>query len=107
MLPVSLALYFATLVIPIPVPSWPVDGQWSFNPLAWQVVFVLGFAMAREQGIGGVVRRHIVLLRWIAIPIVAGSAYVVWNGLWPDPTTMPQPILLFIAEKTYRHPESG
>ena len=107
MLPLSLALYFATLSMPLPVPTWPVEGQWFFNPLAWQLMFVLGFVMAREDGVGGFVRRHIVPLRWLALPIVAVSAYVVWNGLWPDPTLMPQPVLLFIADKTYVTPDAG
>jgi hypothetical protein len=104
LLPLSLALYLATLIVPIPMPTWPVDGQWFFNPLAWQLVFVLGFVMAREDGVGGFVRRHIVPIRWLSVPIVAASAYIVWNRLWPDPTLMPQPRLLFIASKTYVTP---
>ena len=103
-LPVSIAIYLAALIVPLPVPTWPVEGQWFFNPLAWQLVFVLGFVMAREDGVGGFVRRHIVPLRWLALPIVAVSAYIVWNRMWPDPTLMPQPRLLFIADKTYVTP---
>src|SRR5262245_33382303 len=104
LLPLSVTLYLAALIVPIPVPSWPVDGQWFFNPLAWQLVFVLGFVMAREDGAGGFVRRHIVPIRWLSVPIVAASAYFVWNRMWPDPTMMPQPVLLFIADKTYVTP---
>jgi hypothetical protein len=104
LLPISLALYLVTLIVPIPLPTWPVEGQWFFNPLAWQLVFVLGFVMAREDGVGGFVRRHIVAIRWLSVPIVAASAYIVWNRLWPDPTLMPQPRLLFIADKTYATP---
>ena len=104
LLPLSLALYLAALIVPLPVPTWPVEGQWFFNPLAWQLVFVLGFVMAREDGVGGFVRRHIVPIRWLAVPIVAVSAYIVWNRMWPDPTLMPQPRLLFIADKTYVTP---
>ena len=104
LLPLSFALYLATLIVPLPVPTWPIDGQWFFNPLAWQLVFVLGFVMAREDGVGGFVRRHIVPIRWLSVPIVAVSAYVVWNRLWPDPTLMPRPRLLFIASKTYVTP---
>ncbi len=104
LLPLSIALYLATLIVPMPVPTWPVDGQWFFNPLAWQLVFVLGFVMAREDGVGGFVRRHIVPIRWLSVPIVAVSAYIVWNRMWPDPTLMPQPRLLFIADKTYVTP---
>jgi hypothetical protein len=103
-LPVSLAIYLAALIVPLPMPTWPVDGQWFFNPLAWQLVFILGFVLAREDGVGGFVRRHIVLLRWLSVPIVAVSAYIVWNRMWPDPTLMPQPRLLFIADKTYVTP---
>ena len=103
-LPLSLAIYLATLIVPIPVPTWPVEGQWFFNPLAWQLVFVLGFVLAREDGVGGFVRRHIVPIRWLSLPIVAVSAYLVWHRMWPDPTLMPQPRLLFIADKTYVTP---
>ena len=31
------------------------EGQWFFNPLAWQLVFVLGFVIARDDGVGGFV----------------------------------------------------
>jgi hypothetical protein len=104
LLPLSLALYLATLVVPIPVPTWPTEGQWFFNPLAWQLVFVLGFVMAREDGIGGVVRRNIVPIRWVALPFLAVCT-VAWVNFWvPDPTTMPQPRLLFIVDKTYATP---
>ena len=40
----------ASRSLPDPVPTWPVEGQWFFNPLAWQLIFVLGFVMAREDG---------------------------------------------------------
>ena len=60
--------------------------------------------MAREDGVGGFVRRHIVPIRWLSLPIVAASAYIVWQRMWPDPTLMPQPRLLFIADKTYVTP---
>ena len=70
-LPLSAALYCATLAVPIPMPTWPLDGEWFFKPLAWQLVFVLGFVLAKEDGLGGIVRRHIVVIRWIALPINA------------------------------------
>ena len=59
LLPLSLAIYLAALIVPITVPTWPVPGQWFFNPLAWQVLFVLGFALSRPDGIGDFVQRHI------------------------------------------------
>jgi len=38
---VSLALYALVHVFGWSVPAWP-DGHWAFNPLAWQVLVVLG-----------------------------------------------------------------
>jgi hypothetical protein len=103
-LPVSLLIYGLTLGFQISIPSWPVEGEWFFNPLAWQLVFVLGFVMAREDGIGGFVRRHIVAIRWIALPIVIAGLFVALYGWWPDPTKVPQPKLFFLLSKTYVTP---
>lgn len=102
--PISFAIYLATLVFRLSLPSWPGDGQWFFNPLAWQFIFVLGFLMARERGIGGFVRRNIDRIRLIALPIVLIAALAVLNRWWPDPTLMPEPKLLFILSKTYMTP---
>jgi hypothetical protein len=58
LLPASAALYAAALVFRLTLPTWPVSGTWFFNPLAWQFVFVLGFVLAKDDGIGALVRRH-------------------------------------------------
>jgi hypothetical protein len=100
----SVVLYLVTLSTPVPIPTWPMDGQWFFNPLAWQLVFVLGFVLAREDGAGGFVRRHIVIIRWLSLPIVLVSALIVWNGWWADPTGVLQPRLFFVCDKTYVTP---
>jgi hypothetical protein len=60
--------------------------------------------MASPEGVGGLVRRHIVAIRWVALPVVLFSALVVWFNWWPDPTKMPQPRLFFIAGKTFATP---
>jgi hypothetical protein len=100
----SLTIYLVTLSTPVPIPTWLLDGQWFFNPLAWQLVFVLGFVLAREDGAGGFVRRHIVIIRWLSLPIVLVSALIVWNGWWADPTGVPEPRLFFVCNKTYATP---
>lgn len=100
LLPASLALYLVILVLRIQPPSWPVSGHWLFNPLAWQVVFVLGFCMGGTDGIGGFVRRHIGTLRLVAAPVVIFAAMVVVFDWWPDPTRLPSPKLIFLAQKT-------
>jgi hypothetical protein len=104
LLPLSLALYLATLVFRLSLPSWPTNGQWFFNPLAWQLTFVLGFAMARERGLGGWVRNNIRSIRIAAVPILILGALTVQFRWWPDPTMMPEPKLLFVASKTYATP---
>jgi hypothetical protein len=104
LLPLSLAVYCFVLAFHINPPTWPVSGEWFFNPLAWQLVFVLGFVLARDDGLGGFVRRNIVWVRLLAAPIVIFAFLVVRNDWWPDPTEMPQPILFFIPDKTFVTP---
>jgi hypothetical protein len=48
----SAVLYLAVQVYGIQVPRYPEDHVWTFNPLAWQFVFVLGAVL----GVG--VTRH-------------------------------------------------
>jgi hypothetical protein len=103
-LPLSLLLYCITLTFQISIPTWPVEGQWFFNPLAWQLVFVLGFVLAREDGLGGFVRRHIVAIRWLSVPIVLAALTLVLTGWWWDPTKVPQPRLFFLVDKTFMTP---
>jgi hypothetical protein len=102
--PVSLGVYLYALIFQVSLPSWPSDGEWFFNPLAWQFTFVLGFLMARERGVGGFVRANLGPIRLIAAPIVIGCALAMIFKLWPDPTEMPEPRLLFVISKTYATP---
>ncbi len=105
LLPVSLALYLVVLGFRITLPSWPVSGTWFFNPLAWQLIFVLGFVLAKpDAGIGALARRAIVPLRIIGVPIVILGVLVPVYGWWPDPTRVPEPRLFFIASKAYLSP---
>ncbi len=103
-LPLSLVIYGLTLGFQIAIPTWPVEGQWFFNPLAWQLLFVLGFVMAGVDGIGGFLRRNLTPIRIIALPIVIGSVFVMVNGWWFDPTQVPHPKLFFLLNKTYLTP---
>jgi len=105
LLPLSLTIYLASLVFKLAVPTWPTEGQWFFNPLCWQLVFVLGFTMSRERGPGGWVHANISRLRYLAWPIVIAGAIFAWfGGGWIDPTKMPEPKLLFINGKTFVTP---
>jgi hypothetical protein len=103
-LPLSLLIYGLTLTFQLAVPTWPVEGHWFFNPLAWQLLFVLGFVMAHDSGVGGFARRHIVAIRWVALPIVIGFLIITLNNWWFDPTKLPQPRLFFLPDKSYITP---
>lgn len=104
LVPLSLALYFASLTVPFTAPTWPVPGQWFFNPFTWQAIFVLGFALSRDEGVGAIVHRHIKLVRGIALPIVLITAILVWFNWFPDPIRLPEPKLLFLNGKSFLTP---
>ena len=104
-LPASLAIYLAVLAFRLTLPTWPVSGTWFFNPLAWQLIFVLGFTMARpDVGIGAFARRHIFWIRIVALPIVIYATLAMRFDWWWDPTNVPEPKLFFILDKTYATP---
>lgn len=104
LLPLSFAIYLTSLAFGLTFPTWPVRGQWFFNPLCWQVVFVLGFAMGRERGPGGWVRQNIGWIRLVGLPIVVGLGLMSWFNLWWDPTRVPEPRLFFLIGKTFITP---
>lgn len=104
LVPLSLALYFSSLTVPFTAPTWPVPGQWFFNPFTWQAIFVLGFALSRNGELGGIVHRNIRSIRFVALPIVLITAALVWFNWFPDPTRLPEPKLLFLNGKSFLTP---
>jgi hypothetical protein len=105
LLPLSFSIYVCALIFEVCPQSWPTSGTWFFNPLAWQFLFVLGFLLASEEwSPGGFLRRHTRTLMFIAAPLAVIGALMVQFNWWPDPTAVPEPKLLFIAEKTYMTP---
>jgi hypothetical protein len=104
LLPASLCLYFAALAVPFTLPTWPVAGQWFFNPFTWQLIFILGFSLSRDEGLGALVRRHLRTVRAVSLPIVIASALVVYFSLFPDPVHLPEPKLFFLNGKSFLTP---
>lgn len=104
LLPVSLAIYGAALVSETTFRTWPTEGEWFFNPLCWQLSFVLGYLLARKDGAAGWVWRHIGVLRWIALPILVAAAVLRWYGIEADPTAVPEPHLVFVDAKSFLTP---
>ncbi len=104
LLAASIGIYVLALVTRYSLPSWPVEGQWFFNPLAWQLIFVLGYLVARDEGLGAFARRHWSVLQVVAWPIVIASAVMMVFDLKPDPTRLPEPKLLFADVKSFQTP---
>lgn len=104
LLPASLAIYLFALVFGVNFPTWPVEGAWFFNPLAWQLIYVLGFLLAGEDGVGALSRRHHKVLRWFALPIVLLGIIVAKMDFSPEPINVPDPKLLFMFDKTFLSP---
>lgn len=105
LLPVSFLIYAAALITEVTPQSWPTNGNWFFNPLAWQFLFVLGFLMAAPESLGGFARRNHRRFMILAVPIVImGALMMQIEGWFPDPMAVPEPKLLFIADKSYMTP---
>lgn len=84
MLLASFAIYAATRYFSLALPTWPLDTGWFFNPLAWQIVFVLGLYVGlRLDTSGPVLDRRLFIL---SVAILAASLFLLTNafGFWPD-----------------------
>jgi hypothetical protein len=100
----SMTLYATVLWTGINLPTWPVEGRWYFNPLAWQAVFVLGFMLADSKGPAAALRRHRGKLRWLGLAGVAAGVAVGVSDYSPDPLMVPDPKLFFMFDKTFVTP---
>lgn len=103
-LPLSILIWAVTLTFEINFSTWPVEGRWFFDPLAWQLCFVLGFIMAKPSGLGALVRRHGRTVRTFGFVVVTlGLAIRVFE--WdPDAFAVPTPHLFFVFDKTFLSP---
>jgi hypothetical protein len=104
LLPASIALYLAAIVYQFNLPTWPVEGYWFFNPFCWQLIFVLGFVLAGNDGLGGLVRRHERRVFALGVAGVVLGAWVAFQEFEPDPMLLPEPFLLFTFSKTFLSP---
>jgi len=79
----SLALYVASRAFGVAPPSWTGSG-WFFNPLAWQLLFVIGLVLGRSDPVA--LARRFPWNRWLAalalLLLLAGAVLLnlVWHG---------------------------
>ncbi|NDA46758.1 MAG: hypothetical protein EBY21_05680, partial [Alphaproteobacteria bacterium] len=104
LLPLSLTLYTLTLVTGFNLPTWPIEGRWFFNPMAWQFMFVLGFLLAEPGPTGKLIKDHPWVSRAIVLPILLIGIWIGWTEFEPDPLDMPAPHLFFTFDKTFLTP---
>jgi hypothetical protein len=103
-LALSVGLYLLALTMRLNLPAWPTQGGWFFNPLAWQLIMVVGFLSAELSRAGpsfGARIDRLVPLAWILVVLGATARLSVWS---PDPFRVPEPKLLFLFDKTYMTP---
>ncbi len=103
LLPLSLAVYLTAVFFEINLATWPVEGRWFFNPLAWQLMFVLGFMIAKPNPVGNWIKNHRWTARALVVPVLAVGA---WAGLteWAYEVGDQQGWLFFTIDKTFLTP---
>ncbi|WP_046866404.1 OpgC family protein [Microvirga massiliensis] len=100
----SAMIYLTALTLELNLPNWPGEGDWFFNPLAWQFLFVSGFlssVWARESETFRSWAKR--LLPLALLGVLPGIAISLWD-LKPDPFNVPEPRLLFLFDKSNLSP---
>ncbi|WP_342360871.1 OpgC domain-containing protein [Terrarubrum flagellatum] len=104
LLPVSFAIYLAALIFRFNAATWPVAGEWYFNPFAWQFIYVLGFLIAGGARPGRPLAQALPYLRWPALIFLLVAMWAWRTDTVPDPLQVPEPTTLFVIDKTYLSP---
>jgi hypothetical protein len=78
MLLASGLIYLAARVFELNIPSWPLDGGWYFNPLAWQFIFAIGLFVGRRLRCGGIPFDH--RLFTLCLAVLVGTFAVLTDG---------------------------
>jgi hypothetical protein len=100
----SLLVYVAVLASGLSLPSWPAEDQWYFNPLAWQVLLVLGYVAAELTRESEVFRARVRLAVPLAAAVSVVGAAVAMSHVHPDPLAVPSPRLFILFDKTFLSP---
>lgn len=78
MLLAATGLYLVARLFSLNLPSWPNEGGWFFNPLAWQLIFATGLFVGRRVR-GGI--PYDARLMTFCLGVLAVSLFVVTDGL--------------------------
>jgi hypothetical protein len=82
----SALLYVAVQVFGIIMPAYPPGSIWTFNPLAWQFLFILGAVLGHGGAQPHSRARLIAIAYWPALAIAAASFAIrlswTFHGFW-------------------------
>src|SRR5256886_10146946 len=86
MLAASAGIYLAARAFSLNFPTWPVEGTWWFNPIAWQLIFAIGIFAGRRLKRGGIACDGGLSAACLAVGAIAGvvlpDAFGYASGLW-------------------------
>lgn len=101
---VSFTLYLIVLTTWTTLPSWPTEGSWFFNPLSWQLLFVIGFVCCDYARESPAFRAFVKKAVPAAVVVFAAGAALTIMDVRPDPLSVPEPRLFFLFDKMYLSP---
>jgi hypothetical protein len=82
----SALIYLEVQIFNVDMPAYPAGSVWTFNPLAWQLLFVLGAALGQAETRSSGRAQLVEAAYWPAV-IIAGLALVIrlswtFHGFW-------------------------
>jgi hypothetical protein len=85
-------------------PAWPAYERWYFNPLAWQLLMMLGYAAARLASTSAAFLVLIPRLTVASVVVLLIGLILTRYQLFPDPIVVPEPRMFFLFDKTFLSP---
>jgi hypothetical protein len=96
----SIALWLIAGTFVIDMPNFPKEGGWFFNPLPWQLLFVIGFIFGQLARQGKSLAFNPTLYKAAVVYLIVSFVWV-WFRLWWLTPQIPLPLALWDFDKTY------
>lgn len=94
-------LYLGAQIGDLNFPAYPGEGAWFFNPLTWQLMFVIGaFVGDRARRGLPVVPSHRGLF-WAAVALLVLALVMKLTDYYPGPEALPLPFFCYGQDKTF------